>query len=120
MICTFRLCNFIRARFSPKAEWKKLVGSIVRWLCNEEADWSRIPDAYSVGPVSCEHTFDENVRSAAGDGIGWYKNSGVLLDDGAGGVYEGIKSEIEPGGTQEYNKGIRSDSQCDHGSIGYG
>ena len=32
-VCSFRLCNFLRARFSPVPAWSRLVRSLIGWLC---------------------------------------------------------------------------------------
>lgn len=46
---------------------------------------------------------------AVNKGIEWYRNAGMLHDNGNKGVYEGLKSEIYPDGTQTVNTNFRAD-----------
>lgn len=49
-VCSFRLCNFLRARFSPVPAWSRLVRSLIGWLCGapvlEEVEF---PPQYQTG-----------------------------------------------------------------------
>ena len=32
LVCTFRLCNFAKAKFAPRQAWSRLIAGLVTWL----------------------------------------------------------------------------------------
>mgnify|MGYP003265482776 FL=1 len=81
-VCSFRLCNFLRARFSPVPAWSRLVRSLIGWLCGapvlEEVEF---PPQYQTG-------FARSAADCAASGIDWFSRSGILVDEGKRGVLE--------------------------------
>ena len=110
MYCTFQLCNFQKARFSPRARWRSLITFIVNWLCGTNEMSLPFQDVYSLGEMD-ERNNSILVRacSAADRGMIWYRDAGILLDDGEKGVIEGVFSEIDGQGYQLLNKNLRAD-----------
>ena len=109
MYCTFRLENFIRARFAPREEWTKLICAIVKWICGCECDTRLISASYEMGAKNPSAPFFSQVLDAAERGIFWYRHSGVLPGAGENGIWEGVRSEITPDGKQTYNTAMRAD-----------
>lgn len=108
MYCGLQLCNFLRARFAPKAPWKKVAAYIVYWLCQAPCEEGWMQDVYALGQPGAE-PLAQRALAAAERGMAWYRNSGVLQDEGRGGVWEGIFSEINGQGQQLFNKNLRAD-----------
>ena len=102
-VCSFRLCNFLRARFSPVPAWSRLVRSLIGWLCGapvlEEVEF---PPQYQTG-------FARSAADCAASGIDWFSRSGILVDEGKRGVLEGLGTEIYPDGHQKTASSIRTD-----------
>ncbi|WP_129721271.1 hypothetical protein [Xylanivirga thermophila] len=103
LICCFRISNFIRARFTPRDKWIDIICYIVGWLCDEIVSPNDIPKYYSLNGK------DGKLGKCIDDGIKWFYNAGILLDEGRMGVLEGIGSEIYPDGTQTMLSNIRAD-----------
>lgn len=100
LICSFRLANFVRARFAPLRSAGKLAAFIAEWLLGEKADPDLIPAAYSTGSARPDLPVAEQIGACAERALHWFERSGVLVGDGAGGALEGPGTEIYPDGTQ--------------------
>lgn len=109
LICSFRLCNFIRARFAPKDKWISLVKYIVNWLYDEEVTISEIEESYYVKAYLEGESFTDRLNMCIEKGITWFRESGILLSEGREGVLEGIATEIYPDGYQRILTDIRND-----------
>ena len=109
MICSFRLCNFIKARFAPLDRWKALICFIVEWLTGESMIKLPISAAYSLIREVNEAQFDTLLKQCFSSGIRWYHESKMLIENGKRGIYEGFMTEIAPDGTQPRASAIRTD-----------
>lgn len=109
MICSFRLCNFIKARFSPLSRWKALIRSIIEWLTEESMAKLPIGEAYSLIREVDEAQFDTLLKQCFASGIRWYHESKMLIENGERGIYEGFMTEIEPDGSQRLARTLRTD-----------
>jgi hypothetical protein len=109
MICTFRICNFIRACFSPKKSWRVLVDYILKWTTGVDIPTSLLPDHYVQKTYNPDAPFEDQVRKALAKTVRWFSRAGMLVDNGRGGVYEGFGTEIYPDGTRRKSLAIRDD-----------
>lgn len=102
-VCSFCLSNFIRARFSPVHAWRKVITSLFSWLCDTPLSFEgKFPDYYTCNRES-------TLRETADAAVRWFERSGMLIDDGAEGVLEGLATEIMPDGSQKLADPIRTD-----------
>lgn len=109
MICAFRLCNFVKARFAPLARWQALVRMIAEWLTGEHLPQLTVKQAYWLAESAEEAHFETQLRDCIELGRSWYHEAGMLLENGKRGVYEGMMTEIHPDGSQALAKTIRTD-----------
>lgn len=109
MVCSFRLCNFIKARFSPLSRWETLIRSIIEWLTGESMEQLPVNTAYSLIQEVPDSQFEPLLRECFSAGIRWYHESHTLLENGKRGVYEGFMTEIQPDGSQARARTIRTD-----------
>ncbi|WP_146762448.1 hypothetical protein [Paenibacillus contaminans] len=110
MVCTIRLCNFVKARFSPLTKWKGLADYIVSWLYDERVTISGfIEDAYSTRAFAGEDSFEARLRESIQQGVSWFREAGLLIDEGREGIMEGIATEIYPDGKQRVLTDVRND-----------
>ncbi len=102
-VCSFCLSNFINARFSPVSAWRKLIASLFSWLCDIPL-FSSLPfwDYYRCSQAA-------SLRETADAAIGWFERAGMLIEDGAEGIREGMATEILPNGHQKTADPIRTD-----------
>jgi hypothetical protein len=123
MVCSFRCCNFNRARFAPRQRWRHLMRFILAWLVGEEAETGatdsnldRLEPVYRIAlrtgrarSEDGEHTIAQAAEATAGRAVRWFGRAGMLRDEGRGGVWEGLYTEIDPAGNQKVNRTIRAD-----------
>lgn len=109
MFCTFRLCNFVRARFAPLDRWKALIRSIIEWLTGESMKDLPIGEGYHLVPKVDAENFDGLLRDCFSSGMRWYHEAKMLLDNGRRGIYEGFMTDIQPDGSQSLAPIIRTD-----------
>lgn len=109
MMTSFHLHNFRRARFSPKAAWENVIRFIAHWLTGSEpAVMPEHPVRYRNGENLCDDGGFEKCREdAIKRGMKWLNN--FLVDDGFGGVREGMCHKIDPDGVQERLLTVRND-----------
>jgi len=110
LICSFRLCNFIKARFAPKSKWKSLIAYIYNWITGEVLDINEIPEAY----VTCKNNhedkdFKTNLKKCIEMSMSWFEESNMLLNNGKDGIMEGMATEIYPDGSQRVLEDVRND-----------
>ena len=93
LISSFRLCNFNRARLAPRDSWLEIIQGIVEFLAGEKLQ-IKFPDsvctAKKLKPVTCAEDVCETVKR----GLEWFKNAGMLKNNGKYGVYEGFSHLI--------------------------
>lgn len=109
MICTFRLCNFIRANFSPKASWRSLVEYIIWWVTGKQVISRVLPDGYTREKFAENKPFREQIQRTEQRAMGWALSSGLLVDEGRGGYQEGYGTEIYPDGSRKKLLTLRDD-----------
>ncbi|WP_147590119.1 hypothetical protein [Clostridium polynesiense] len=114
MICSFRLANFVRARYSPKNKMRSLVKYILEWVSDEEINTDTVKDYYEIKGLNkfsriSEEEFASELKESAKTSLQWFKNSGIIINQGRDGVYEGFGTEVYPDGSQRFAKLIRAD-----------
>jgi hypothetical protein len=109
MICTFRICNFIKACFSPKKSWRALVEYIIKWTTGLEISSRVIDDEYTHEPYDENKAFEEQAYIVLRRCVDWVKNSGLLINNGKNGMHEGYMTEITPDGKRTMKTPIRDD-----------
>ena len=106
--CSFRLCNFRRARLAPSRSFEALVAAIVRFLAGENL-------AIEFEPPVCRYEKQTvssiaDVKHAIQRGMDWFCNAQMLNDNGIGGVQEGLSHLISAkDGVQRRSSGVRAD-----------
>lgn len=109
LVCALRMSNFIKARFSPAKKWRSLVKYILEWLCDEKINAECVDSAYSLHAYDDQKCFEEQIRESVNLGMGWFEGANLLVDDGKGGIKEGLATEIYPDGSQRMLTGLRHD-----------
>ena len=98
LACSFRLCDFLRARMAPAARWAEVVRHIAAFLGGEvEVPAPPVRLRGSVRPL----------REVFADGMRWL--DGMLLDEGLSGTLEGLSHNIRPDGEQLTASAVRND-----------
>ncbi|MBO6052655.1 MAG: hypothetical protein J6Q17_02865, partial [Clostridia bacterium] len=109
LMAMFVMRDYVKARFAPRGNWEKLVKYIALFLTGTEP--SSLPEhSLRFGPAADlgDPAEWERCRKAAiRNGIRWLEN--FLVDDGEGGVREGLRHHITPDGKQQQLDGVRSD-----------
>ncbi len=102
MLCTFRICNYVRARMAPHDRWDAVASQIVSFLLGESVTVTTELPVRLQGKV-------RSPREVFADGLGWFDGVSLYLDEGRSGVKEGLSHNIEPDGHQPINPGVRAD-----------
>lgn len=109
MISSFVLHNFNRARFAPRKSWQHVIAFIAEWL-------TKSPPSYMPESVVRHRTeydladdavFEKERKETVSLGIEWLKR--FLVDEGNGGIREGLKHNINSEGVQEIAGSVRTD-----------
>ena len=116
MICSFRLCNFISARFTPVSKWNSLVEFIFRWIYGTDIELPDFPAAYRLNNSS--EPFEVKIKNTVEKAVSWYRNSGMLLKDGDDGILEGLSHIIDSDGVQGVSEVVRADC-CGEASLAF-
>lgn len=109
MMTSFCLHNFNRARFSPRRAWEKLIRYIAKWITGAEPASLPAP-VLSHGTdadLSDPAVFDRCREEAIHRGMDWLMQ--FLVDQGLGGIREGLRHCIDPEGVQSPASTIRND-----------
>ncbi|MFR1358410.1 MAG: hypothetical protein ACLSBB_14390 [Ruthenibacterium lactatiformans] len=69
-VCSFRLCNFVRARFAPVSVWRRVVAALVEWLCGTPVELPPAEPAYTLGRSS-------ELGACAQAALHWFEASGT-------------------------------------------
>lgn len=113
LICSFRLSNFNRSRFSPRDRWLAVIRCIVEWLIEQptgEKLFDGLEKPYELLPADPDSgDFEKRLNDCVDKGINWFKNAGILLNNGKDGVMEGMATEIDADGIQRMLVGVRDD-----------
>jgi hypothetical protein len=109
LLCSFRISNFIKARFAPREKWIAIIRYIIEWLYDEKVSLDNIYSRYWIKGLDIKDNWKEHLNSCIKDAINWFTDAGILLQDGKMGVREGIGSEIYPDGNQQMLESIRAD-----------
>ncbi|WP_309118944.1 hypothetical protein [Paenibacillus sp.] len=101
LVCSFRLCRFRKARFAPHRKVAALISYILGWFFRTKVDLGPMRAAYSfVHADGGSATLESRIAHSVERAMAWFEKSGVLRDEGRGGVWEGMGTEIAPDGTQ--------------------
>ena len=108
MMSSFRLSNFNRARFSPRKPWLAVIAFITEWLTGVKPVVFPEPIVkFGAGCAPESDNFDSLVADSVTRGITWLKR--FLIDDGRGGIREGLRHDIDPDGRQASADTVRDD-----------
>ena len=109
MMTSFRLHNFNRARFAPRAAWEKVIRHIAKWLTGAEPVFMPAPILrHGTGEdLSTPDAFEKARREALRRGMSWLER--FLVDEGRGGIREGLRHCISPEGEQTVAASVRND-----------
>jgi len=109
MMTSFRLHNFNRARFAPRGAWEKLIRYIARWITGTEPASLPAPVVQygTKEDLTDAEIFEKCRREAIERGISWLKQ--FLVEDGRGGIREGLCHKISPDGVQSRLNFVRND-----------
>ena len=114
LVCAFRLCDFARACFAPAAAWRAVVAEILQWLTGLPVPDEALPRPAAVcaahAPDPLPAPADAPAAAAA-----WLRRAGMLCAEGAGGVCEGLQTEISPDGARVVAGDIRADCCAEAG-----
>lgn len=115
MFCSFRLANFVKARFCPIAKWQALISYIVEWATGEKPDFSvlaqQYKDVYHFVPYNEDQSFDAQVLACAKRGLNWFTDADMLVKRKGRyyGVKEGLGPSVYADGTQQIGEALRTD-----------
>lgn len=102
MLCTFRFCNYVRARMAPHDRWDAVASAVLSFLLGKQTD------VVTELPVRLQGKV-RTPREVFADGLNWFDGVSLYLDEGRSGVKEGLSHNIEPDGHQPVNAGVRAD-----------
>lgn len=102
VVCSFRLCDYVRARFAPHKRWDSIASIILSHLLGAEIRVDTDPT------LSMDHS-PSSPTDCFRKGIDWIEGSEILLENGAGGVLEGLSHHILPSGRQLMRSAVRND-----------
>lgn len=105
----FILRNFNKARFAPRERWRVLVRYLAEWITGNEPSY--MPDAVVAygtrEDIEQPGNFEKCRKNAIDRGIAWLDR--MLIDEGRGGIKEGMSHNIDPDGKQTVLRYFRSD-----------
>ena len=109
MMCAFELHNFNRARFGPCEAWRRLIGFIAEWITGKRPSAFPGPAVkYDTGAdLSDDGIFEKRRKETIDRGVARLK--GFLVDNGRGGIREGLRHNISPEGIQATADTVRTD-----------
>ncbi len=109
MMTSFELHNYNRARFAPREAWRRLVVFIAKWITGSEP--ARLPDPlvqYGTNDdLKDDAVFEKCRKQAVENGIRWLER--YLVDEGRGGIREGLRHNIDPDGVHSTADSVRTD-----------
>ena len=109
MMTSFVFHNYNRARFAPREAWRRLIVFMARWITG--SDPARLPEPLvrygTDADLGEDAVFEKCRREAVEHGIRWLER--YLVDEGRGGIREGLRHDITPDGEQSIADGVRTD-----------
>lgn len=108
MLCSFRICDFLKARFSPMSHWRSLVKYIIAWLTGVDCHALEFAPAYTTRKKVTN--FEQELSAGISSAVSWYSEAGMLRQNGRNGVFEGLATEIYPDGSQK--KAVANRADC--------
>lgn len=109
LICSFKLSNFIKARYSPENKMRSLVKYILDWVTEWDISLKSVKPYYTIRGFMGKENLKEHIKNSVKEAMHWFRKAEMLVDEGRGGVYEGFGTEIYEDGTQRFSKLIRAD-----------
>jgi len=103
IMAAFRLCDFVQARFAPAARWQALVAGLIEWLTDVRPEEFPEP-VCTFAPAG---GFEAGLESCIEKGISWLNR--FVIDNGEGGIFEGLTHHITPDGKQAAVRTVRTD-----------
>ncbi len=109
LMTMFHMRNFNRARFAPRGNWEKLIRWIAVYLTGSEPELMPEPVVHygTDADLSDPDAWETGRQRAIEKGIRWLEN--FLIDEGRGGIREGLRHNILPDGTQLTADAVRND-----------
>ncbi|MCR5681102.1 MAG: glycoside hydrolase family 127 protein [Clostridiales bacterium] len=109
MMTSFVFHNFNRARLSPREAWHRLIVFLAKWITGREPAWFPEPVVRFGIPddLTDDDVFARCREEAVEHGIRWLER--YLIDEGRGGIREGLRHDIDPEGNQATADGVRTD-----------
>ena len=114
LMCSFRLCNFRRARLAPRGYWEALITAILSFLSGEKVApvYEKTVCTYEKATVSNAADTDAAVTKA----LDWFHRAGMLKNGGKEGAHEGFAHHIRGiDGSQIRREDIRTDCTAETG-----
>lgn len=114
LVCSFRMVNFIKAKFAPRHKWKKLIRFILQWVTGQSIDMSLAEPLYDSAYCFEENTepFKEKCLEAVNKVFDWFENND-MYDKRHGGynsVREGLGPAVYADGTHKREVTVRLDN----------
>ena len=100
LVCSFRISDFVKARFSPFESWCGILEIILEHLGVENAQMPK--PHYILGSSG-------DVRDTFKRGMKWFDGCNIFIDDGRAGAREGMAHPIAPDGIQAVRHNVRVD-----------
>lgn len=102
----FRMCNYLKASFAPKARWDALVRYICGFLGIEPPE--KFPASATVLNISQSECFKDALDSAISRSTSLLESL-LVTPNGENGIYEGLSNSISPNGERVLIKNVRTD-----------
>ena len=102
LMCAFRFCNYVKARFAPHDRWDAVASLIVSHLVGREI-CVKTPSVVSMDNSAT------SPQDAFARGLRWFDGAEILIDNGKSGALEGLSHKILPDGEQLYSRTVRND-----------
>nr|MBQ4320547.1 hypothetical protein [Clostridia bacterium] len=100
LICSFRISNFIKARFAPFKSWCGIAALILKHL--------GIKNPAVANPYYKLGSGGDTIETF-GRGMKWFDGCDIVIENGRYGVHEGLGHAIRPDGTQDRRSNVRVD-----------
>lgn len=105
----FILRSFNEARFSPSVKWKAFIQYLAQWITGKEPDFypASIVHYGTMENLEDSEKFEHCRKEAIEKGVRWLER--FLVDEGNGGIKEGIAHNIDSDGKYTVLDGVRTD-----------
>ena len=100
LVCSFRISNFIKARFAPFESWCGILEIILKHLGVNQI---QMPAPYYTLGSNCD------VEGTFNRGMDWFDGCNILIEGGKAGAREGMAHPITPDGVQAIRNNVRVD-----------